>query len=371
MRVLHVQKAKGIGGSERHLLALLPALAARGVEIRMCVLETGDGDRFVSELRHAGVDVTVRRAGPHINPTLVPGLMSEVRSFRPDLVHTHLIHADIHGQLAAKACHVPAVSSVHDTADFYRHEPYRSASRFIGRLPARRIAISEHVARFLRELGLASPGRISLVYYGIDVDTWTVAPVERRRARESMGLAEDQIVVGIASRLIPGKGHDVLVEAFGIAERDNPRLHLLVAGDGPERDGLESIASRMGLNDAVQFLGFIDDVRSFLAACELLVFPTLPELSEGFGLAALEAMASGLPVVASDVGSLPEVVTDGVTGLLVAPASPDALSAAIARLGADTALRERLGAQGRERARADFTLDAMVSGTIAVYEAAT
>ena len=157
MRVLHVQRAKGVSGSERHLLSLLPALGAVGVETRMCVLSTGEGQRFVSQLEAAGVDVTVRNAGGDLNVKLVPELVAEIREFRADIVHTHLLHADLVGQIAAQLARVRGISSVHATPDFYRREPYRSTGRAISRLARRRVAISEHVARFLRELRLAPP----------------------------------------------------------------------------------------------------------------------------------------------------------------------------------------------------------------------
>jgi hypothetical protein len=109
-RILHVQRVKGIGGSERHLLSLLPALQQAGLHVRMCVLRTGHGEVFVDDMRRAGVDVVVREGGPDVNPVLLPALISEIRSFRPDIVHTHLVHADVHGQAAALVARVPAVS---------------------------------------------------------------------------------------------------------------------------------------------------------------------------------------------------------------------------------------------------------------------
>jgi glycosyltransferase involved in cell wall biosynthesis len=334
-------------------------------------LVTGEGDRFVDALRTQAVDVTVHRAGPDLNPALASWLFTELRSFRPDVVHTHLIHADVHGQLAASALRVPGVSSVHDTARFYYREPFRSAGRLAGRLAARRIAISEHVARFLREMRLAPADRIRVVHYGIEPSAWSAHQGEATRARADLGISSNEIVVGIASRLVPGKGHEVLIEAFADAVHEVPELRLLIAGSGSEEQALRALAARRGPAGTVRFLGFVDDVRKFLIACDVLVFPTLPELSEGFGLAALEAMAAHLPVVASAVGSLSEVVDDGRTGLLVQPGSVEALRAAIVRLARDRALREQLGCGGANRARECFGLDEMVSRTISVYEEVT
>src|SRR4051794_4259851 len=240
MRVLHVQRAKGVSGSERHLLSLLPALNDRGIETRMCVLSTGEGQRFVDELSAAEIDLTVRKAGGDLSLMLIPELVAEISAFRPDVVHTHLLHADIVGQVAARLSRVRGVSSVHATPDFYRREPYRSVGRTVSRLARRRIAISEHVARFLREVRLAPPERIRVVPYGIDADRWAREAPSRAAARAAWELADTTFVIGIAARLIDGKGHATLIEAVGRALRDN-RISavLLVAGAGEERAGLE------------------------------------------------------------------------------------------------------------------------------------
>jgi glycosyltransferase involved in cell wall biosynthesis len=366
-RILHVQRVKGIGGSERHLLLLLPALARAGVDVRMCVLRTGSAGVFVEDLRRVGVDVVVHKAGPDVNPVLLPALISEIRSFRPDIVHTHLVHADVHGQAAALIARVPAISSVHAAPDFYRREPYRSAGRAVGRVAKRRIAISEHVARFVRDEGLAPPDRIRTIYYGIDPSGFHRTDAERDRARAALGLPADTVAIGVASRLIPGKGHDVLIDAFATAAAENPRLRLLVVGEGPERAAAEAQAARRCPAGTYQFLGFVHEIAEFMSACDAIAFPTQPEFGEGFGLAALEAMAAGRPVISSDTGPLPEIIVDEVTGFVIPARSRDGFSRAIARVGADADLRLRLGGAAAQRARDSFSLDAMVEKTIGVY----
>jgi glycosyltransferase involved in cell wall biosynthesis len=363
-----VQRAKGIGGSERHLLALLPALANRGVEVRMSVLRARGGDQFVDELHRSGIATRAWAAGPDVNPLTVGELGSEIHRFRPDVVHTHLIHGDLYGQLAAMAARVPGVSSVHGTPDFYRRQPYLAAGRLVGKIARRRIAISDYVASFLRTLRLAPENRIRVIPYGIDARLFRTSEPEAQAVRRSFGYSDREYVLGIASRLVPGKGHDLLLRAFGRAAHEYGTPRLLIAGDGPERQSLEALADGCCPPGTVRFLGFAANVRLVLAACDALAFPTQPELSEGFGLAALEAMAAGRPIIATAVGSLPEVVTHNVAGLLVPPASVEALRAAICSLAGDPELGRRLGDAGATRASTVFPLEAMVDKTLAVYE---
>jgi glycosyltransferase involved in cell wall biosynthesis len=369
LKVLHVQKVKGMGGSEQHLLTLLPALREAGVDARMLVPATGQSGRFTEPLRDRGVPTSIVPAGPDLNPVLVLALLRQIRVFRPDLVHTHLVHADLHGQIATALAGVGRVSSVHGTPSFYRREPYRTAARLAGRFTRVTIAISHHVRSFIQEVRLTRAPRIEVVPYGIDASRWQLSAAEHARARAALDLEPGDIAVGIAARLIPGKGHASLLAAHVLAARRSPRLRLLVAGEGPLRAQLESEAARLG-NGTVQFLGYRSNMEAFMSACDILAFPTEPALGEGFGLAALEAMASGRPVVATRVGSLPEVVSARETGLLVAPGAVDELAGALLELAEDERLRGELGTRAAQRARTAFSVEAMVERTLAVYRRA-
>jgi glycosyltransferase involved in cell wall biosynthesis len=368
VRILHVQKAAGIGGSERHLLSLLPALAETGVEVRICVAAAGRAEDFTKRLREVGVPHAVVRAGPDLNPLLVGALVREIRAFRPDLVHTHLMHADLHGQLAAQLSGVKGVSSVHGTHGFYGREPYRGVGRLVGRATRLTIAISEHVKRFIEDQRLSRPGAIRVIPYGLDARGWLASEADRASARAALGLDDGDVAIGVASRLVPDKGHPLLLEAYAQASQEAPQLRLLIAGDGPLRADLEQQAEALG--GRVFFLGFVPEIREFMNACDVLAFPTQPGFGEGFGLAALEAMAAARPVVASNLDSLPEVVGTGETGMLVDPGSVDDLAAALVRLGGDETLRGRMGNLGRERVLSRFSLGAMVERTTAAYEEA-
>lgn len=367
MRILHLQKVTGVGGSERHLLMLLPALAARGHHVTMVVLRDAGSEPFLAAADEQGVDVVALDAGSHANPALAARLYRLIRRYRPALVHTHLIHADVHGQPAARLAGVPAVSTVHGTPGPYRREPSRSAAAVAGRLARRTLAISEHVAEFLRQRRLAPPGRIRVVRYGIDLSAWDLSPRARPALRASLGVAPGEVAVVVASRLIADKGHAFLLDAFAHAFADRPELRLLVAGEGPLRPALEAQAMPLTSAGAVRFLGFVSDVKGLLGAADVVAFPTMPGFGEGFGLVNLEAMALARPVVATAVDSVPEIVVDGETGLLVAPGDVAALGSALVRLADDEALRLQLGQRGRRRAEEDFNLDRMVDETLAIY----
>lgn len=285
---------------------------------------------------------------------------------QPDLVHTHLIHGDVHGLLASTLARVPAVSSLHGTPASYRRPPYSIVGRGCGRLAQRRIAISQHVARFAAAHRLARSGTVRVVPYGVDWQEWNVPARERALARRELGYRSDHFVFAIASRLIPGKGHDFVLDALRLALPSAPDLRLLVAGDGPTRRSLERQAASLPPS-SVRFLGFVTDISRIMAACDALVFPTLPTLAEGFGLAALEAMAAAKPVLATNIASLPEVITDGYTGLLVQPGDVGALASALTELAGEPDRAAAMGALGRRHARERFSIDRMVRRTLSVY----
>lgn len=368
MRVFHLQKVTGIGGSERHLLSLLPALRERGIDSVMGVLRQGEYHPFVQELDELGIRTITIAAGGRFNPSLVREIARTIGEVAPDLVHTHLMHADLYGQLAARATRTTGVSSVHSAHRFYSEFPYRTVAQVAGRLASTTIAISYHVANYLAALRIGRRGNIRVIHYGIDADGWRLPAGERESARARQGLSASDIAIGMAARVVPFKGHDFLIEAFARAFDSEPNLRLLIAGDGPLRRSLEGFVGTLPCRDAIRFLGYVPDVRSFMNACDVVAVPSTPGDGEGFGLAAIEAMASARPVVASDTDSLPEIVLNDETGVLVPPQDVASLASALVRLAKDERLRSRLGEAGERRVVEAFTLESMVDKTASAYE---
>jgi glycosyltransferase involved in cell wall biosynthesis len=279
----------------------------------------------------------------------VPKLRRALRGLRPDLVHTHLVHADLYGALAAPC---PVVSTKHND-DRFRLGPFRYVERLIGRRVARVIAITHALARFTVERVGLPADKVDVVHYGLDSvpKAWDGNPVVEVPAHARVLLA--------VSRLERQKGLDVAVAALAQVRRSHPDAVLVVLGEGPERGRLTG--------DGVYLPGRVGDVAAWLKRAELLVHPAR---WEGFGLALLEAMLSGLPVVATRVSSIPEIVAEGETGLLVPPDDADALAHAIDALLADPERGTRLGAAGLDRARTEFSVQRMARGTLDVYERA-
>lgn len=215
-------------------------------------------------------------------------------------------------------------------------------------------ATDQHVAvsKFACERLCRSPhkGTPVVIHNGVDMRRYLVPAQRDRRAREGT-------VVGVTSRLCAGKGIDVLLQAMRVMRDTNASepVHLLVAGDGPERQALERLAVSLEIDDRVSMVGWVEDLSAFWQQCDVAAVPSDTWI-ETFGMAALEPMACELPVVAARNGGLCEVVEDGVTGFLVAPGDADALAAAIQRYALDSALRLRHGAAGRNRCERHFDM---------------
>lgn len=366
MRVVHVSKVKGIAGSEGHLFRLLPALARRGLDIHMIVLvDPTLGDRgFGDGLRGRGVSFEYVPIRVHADPIVGPALARRLAALRPDVVHTHLWHADVFGLWAARRAGVrAAVSTRHNTDRFRRRWACRMLTRWSMARADVVVAISDAVADFVVRVEGVAPGRVVTVRYGLDVEAPGVG--DRTEARARLGARAGEPLVGVIGRSIEQKGIDVLLAAFPRIVDAVPGARLAVVGDGPLRQPLEALARRLGIDAQVVFTGWVDRASRLMPACDVVV---IPSRFEGFGLVALEAMAARRPVVATRVDALREVIADGETGVLVAPEAPGDLADAVVGLLEAPDVAAAMGEAGYRRLVECYSVDRMVEGTVAVYE---
>jgi glycosyltransferase involved in cell wall biosynthesis len=356
-RLVHVAKVAGISGSENHLLLLLPALHARGHDVRLVMLHEGEpgAEELAVRLERDGVPVERLRMRGAADPLAFGRLAASIRRTRPDVLHTHLVHADFHGLLAGRLARVPVlVSTKHGFNTFRGGRAFAVADRAAARLADVHIAISAGLARYLAESEGFDERGFEIVHYGIVAGPPPPPPPAEPR-------------LAVVGRLIPIKGHGVLLEAFARAREEVPGLTLEVAGEGPLEAELRATAERLRIDDAVTFLGRVAPVAPLLERVAIVV---VPSLGEGFGMVALEAMERGRAVIASDVGGLPEIVDAGRTGVVVPPSDPAALAAAIVELARDPARTAGLGAAGRERALTAFAQERCTDRIEGIYRAA-
>jgi len=366
-RVIHLSKMTGAAGSEGHLLALLPGLRARGVDARLWMLVEPDNpvQGYVERAEALGVPVERVIIRRDVDPALWRRLAARLRDTRPDLVHTHLIHADLYGIPAARWAGVRGVvTSRHNDDRFRRWLPVRALSRWLWRQADAGIAISQAIRQFSIDVEGMPPEKIHTIHYGLDPASVHAPPDARERLRDELGLPPDTPLIGSVCRLIAQKGLDDALDGFGQVAAEYPATRYVVAGDGPLRDALEAQAARLGLAERVHFLGWRADAPAIFAALDVLLAPSR---WEGFGLVFLEAMALGVPVISTRVSAIPEVIADGETGWLVPPDDPTAIAGALRAALSDPDGRCRRGEAGRARLEAQFTVDAMVERTLAVY----
>jgi glycosyltransferase involved in cell wall biosynthesis len=285
-------------------------------------------------------------------------------------VHTHSSKAGLLGRAAARAARVPhVVHTQHGWSIRVQTSPavwmaYRLVERVLARATDRIVVVAALDRATGLAHGIGRPGQYTVIRSGIDVAAFSNSASRRREARERLGLPRDAAVVGTVARLAPPKDLESLLHGFAAVAAERPAARLVLIGDGPRRAEAEAMVRALGATDRVVFAGPRRDVPELLPAFDVMV---LPSHHEGLPRTIVEAMATGIPVVASGVGGIPEVVVDGTTGLLVPPGDPAALASAVERVLDDPAL----GLQLVDRARTlvgEFDAAAMVRRTEALYE---
>lgn len=367
--VLHVITTINRGGAENHLIELVRGQRSHGWKVGVAYLK-GDG-YWADTLSMLDVDVyplELVRYG-ELRPLL--RLLKLIRDLRPNIVHAHMPPAEIYVRLALLGVPMrPAfVISKHNDEPFYRGFGWRFIGRWVASRACHLIAISDAVNRYMRINLKLMEVATSTVYYGVDPAPFRdVSGEVVAELRMRWGAVEDVWIIGTVARLVPQKALHILIEGYAIYRRvaSKPSL-LVIAGYGPLDEELKSLAENLGIGAEVKWAGFREDIPAVMRSLDLFV---LTSVYEGFGLVLIEAMAAERPIIASQVSAIPEVVTDGCTGVLVPPLDPAPLADALFRLEKD-ALREVFGKAGYERAINFFSLDRMVQQTLEIYDKCT
>lgn len=356
MKILHVEAGRNLYGGALQVVYLIRGLADRGVEN---LLVCPPGSAIEQAGREAGAVVHPVAMGGDLDLLLPVRLRRIIRTQRPDLVHLHSRRgADVLGGLAARWSQTPCVHSRRvDNPEF----PF--VARWKYRLFDRIVTISEGIRDVLLAEGV--PGdRVVCVRSAIDTAAYDCSG-ETPWFRKEFDLKEGDRAVGMIAQFIRRKGHRDLLNALPAVLEKHPSLRVLLFGKGPLEQEVRRHATRLRLDPAVRFCGFRSDLKRVLPCLDALVHPAY---MEGLGVSLLQAAASCVPIIATSVGGIPEIVHDGENGVLVPPGRTDRMAEALARLLSDPAGARAMGHAGRSMIKRNFSLEQMVTGNLRVYE---
>lgn len=367
VRVCHVAMGDLWAGAEVQLTTLIAELVNMpAFDVSVVLFNEG---RLASEVRKLGVPVMVFPESEQSGLTLLRTVTAYCRTHKFDLLHTHKYKDNLVGVCAAVRCRIPhVVRTVHglsepfDGIEAIKMRIYDDFDDLAIRLKVDRlIAVSSQIEQVLsRRYGAH---RVVQIHNGIRLSGIT-ATKSSHEVREHLGVPATRRLIGTVGRLTQVKGHEHFLSAAQLLLKEHEDLHFVVVGDGPLMERLKITSDDIGIAGRISFLGHRDDTYDLIRAMEIFV---LPSLHEGIPMVILEALALGRPVVASRVGGIPEVISDGVQGLLVPPGDPYKLAEACGRLLTDCGLAERCSRAGQIRVEQDFSSTSMGEAVAALY----
>jgi glycosyltransferase involved in cell wall biosynthesis len=340
LSITHVLSSFGMGGQECVALDLATLQRAAGSRVRVLSLSQADGP-MAERFRAIGArTMTVPKRGPSFDPTLALRVAQSLSTAGTDIVHTHNPAALVYGAPAATLAGLRSVHTKHGL------NPDSSRRMWLRRVASSMVdayvAVTPTLARVAVERRECDPTRLHVISNGIDTARFAPSPAARRKLRSELGIPETAWVLGTVGRLAPEKNQGLLIDA--VAPILDPRRHLVIVGDGPDREALMERARGTLRPDLIHFTGARDDVEALLACFDAFA---LTSESEGLPLVVLEAMAVGLPVVATAVGGVPDVVQPGSTGFLVPASDRIALMKELLLLSTHPQLVADVAAAGR------------------------
>ncbi|MGH8883792.1 MAG: glycosyltransferase [Egibacteraceae bacterium] len=365
IRVLWLTKGLGRGGIEQ-LLSLSAAYIDRArFDVEVAYLLAWK-DAFVPELERRGIETHCLGMRHNADLSWIRRLRSLARERQFDLVHTHSPYPAVAARIALGAARAPLLHTEHNVWPRYRWPTYAANAATYQRNAAV-LAVSRPVAESIRPprwMPWVAVPALQVVHHGIDESRVRWGPDARAEARRTLDLDEEELVLGTVGNFTPKKDHHSLLTAFAMLPDLGSPTRLVLVGAGPLEDELRRQVVRKDLGERVVFTGSRDDVQALLPAFDVFV---LSSVYEGLSIALLEAMAAGLPSVATRVGGIPDALTDGVDGLLVAPRDPEALATAISSLLRNEPLRRQIGDAAMHSVRR-FSIATAVRRTEQLYE---
>lgn len=353
----------GMGGAERLMIPILRNLSREHFEPRVCVLQVKDGNSVANDIRALGVPVDLLSVEYLRDITAIPRIRKYLKEVKADLVHTQLEFADSLGNFASKLLRLPSVCTIHTMpsqdmsvkSKIHQEIETQSLRFFCNRI----IAVSEEARLFYIKTSNESPQKVTTIYNGIDLTNFKDIDFRHEKivVRKELDLPPEAKLLTTVAVLRPLKGIQFMIQALPAILEVSPNVYYLIVGGGAHHDALVQEVDKAGVKERVIFAGPRNDIPRLLAASDIFVLPTL---TEALPTVLAEAMAARLPIVASAVGGVPEMVVDGHNGRLVSPEQPRELSNACIALLADPELRNRMGENGWQIVNDKFNIQGQV-----------
>jgi len=362
IRVLQVIPTLGCGGAERMVVNLMRQLDQQRFEVGAITLGDSEGSALEQKLAKEKFQVWFLGKQPGFDPRICHRIRKVVRQFRPHLVHSHLCLHYVFLALIGFA-QIRCVETMHGSEPSSRKRVVPWLTRIACRRGVIPVAVSRNVAEWVKRSYRL--GDCMVIPNGIPIADYQHPSISRQVWRKEQGYEEGDVLFVCVARLEKLKDHAMLLEAFARGPSAEPRAHLLLLGEGACRLDLETRIRELKLQGKVRFLGQRSDVPEVLGSADVFV---LASQNEGNPLSLMEAMAAGLPVVATAVGGVPELIEDLISGLLVVPGDCDGMAVAMLRLLHDAELRRTMAASAGRRAAQAFSASQMAQGYMALYE---
>ncbi len=376
LRIAIVIARLNVGGPATHVIELAAGLPHGRFTVRLIAGREGRGEtgmHYLAEEKGVRPEI-VPALSPHLGPSDLIAffqLLKIFRSWKPDVVHTHTAKAGAVGRAAARCAGVPVVVHTlhgHVLRGYFPRPVegiFRNIERGLTRITDRIVTLSPALKADLVEMGIAGPEKIDVIPLGMDLDPLLGCDSRRNELRAELGIGAEEPLVGTVGRLVPIKNHRLFLEAARSMVDSGLPARFVVVGDGELRDSLRVFASELGIADRVCFLGWRKDMVPVYAGLDLLA---LTSDNEGTPVAVIEAMAAGVPVVATAVGGVPDVVRDGETGRLVPAGDSEAMFQAWRTALGEKTPTEQMRVRARREVEERFGRERMLSAMASLYE---
>lgn len=368
MKVLWIIDSLGPGGAEGLMLPLLKNMSGSTITPRVCALRVRNGNPIAVELEKINVAVDLLPIENLRDVTGFKHLVEYIHRHKPDVVHTQLEASDILGTLAAKYLNIPSVATVHtlDIPSPKKRVYWRNRLRWsiLGWFAKRVIAVSDITRDVYLKLGISGK-KIVTMYNGIDLNVFSRRGTRASQKMNILNLSPESVVITTVAVLREPKGIQFMLQAIPAILKETPKLFYVIAGDGDYRTALEELSTQLNIQEHVIFLGHRTDIPEILAASDLFVFPTL---QDALPTVLFEAMAVGLPIIASEVGGVPEIIRHQENGFLIPPADPSSLAGACIHMLRDRDYSGRLSRSALHTVKDRFDIKKQIQNLVSLYD---